>query len=218
MARGSSPLILIGSGGHALMVLDILRATDAGEIAGVVTQDEAVGEFCGLPVLGSETDLPRLRDGGIRRIAIGVGGFTDNRARTRVYRVVKELGFEVVSAIHPSAVVAPGVVMGEAAMLCAGVVLNPGVSVGSNTLVYTNSLVDHETRVGDHVLISSGVTVGAYASIGDDAVLCMGCTVVSGMRVGEGALVAGGAVVVKDVEAGGCVAGVPARSWQRRKA
>jgi UDP-perosamine 4-acetyltransferase len=214
-ARGES-VILLGSGGHALMVLDILRAAGDAPVAGVVTEDASAKTFEGLPVLGNEQDLPRLRGEGFGRVAIGVGGFTDNRARIRLYGLVKDLGFALVSAIHPAAIVARGVPVGEAAMLCAGVIVSPGSSIGANTLIYTNSLVEHQTRVGDHVLISSGVTVGANASIGDDTVLSMGCTVISGVRVGERTLVAAGAVVVKDIEPGSKVAGLPARPWEER--
>lgn len=211
-ARGES-VILLGSGGHALVVLDILQAMGIAELAGVVTQDEKVREFCGLPLLGREADLPRLHQEGYRRVAIGVGGFTDNAARIRIYRRLKELGFETVSAIHPSTIRGRGVEIGEAAAICGGVTLNPAVRIGVNTIIYTNASVDHETRIGDHVLISAGVTVGAYAAIGDESVLSLGSSIVSGMRVGAGALVAAGAVVVEDVEPGGRVAGVPARPW-----
>jgi sugar O-acyltransferase (sialic acid O-acetyltransferase NeuD family) len=214
MAADRRPVLLVGSSTQALIVLDILEKIGTYDVVGVTTEDREVQEFCGIPVLGGNDDLPRLYDEGLRTAAVGVGGWTDNRQRIRIYRRLKEIGFELVSAVHPSTIVGRQVEVGEAVTVYSAVSLEPQSSLGCNTIVGANCSIGHETRVGDHVLISGGVDLGGRVTIGDGAVLSLCCTVVSGVNVGAGALVAAGAVVVKDVEAHTAVAGVPARFWR----
>jgi sugar O-acyltransferase (sialic acid O-acetyltransferase NeuD family) len=217
MAADRKPVLLVGSSTQALIVLDILEKIGTYDVVGVTTEDREVQDFCGIPVLGGNDDLPRLYDEGLRTAALGVGGWIDNGPRIRVYRRLKDLGFEVVSAIHPSTIVGRQVEIGEAVTIYASVALDPQSSLGCNTIVGTNSFIGHETKVGDHVLISGGVMVGGRVTIGDEAVLSIGCTIVSGVNVGAGALVAAGAAVVKDVEPHTAVAGVPARFWREHR-
>ena len=212
--RKLEAVVLIGSGGHALVVLDILEAMGLYEVIGVTTNDQEMKGFYGYPVLGTDDDLPRLLKDGVRLAAIGIGGFKDNQLRKKIYGKLKTLGFQIVTAIHPSAVIARDVKIGEGSVVFAGVVLNPRVQIGCNVVVATCSTVDHETRVEDHVLISAGVTVGAYAIVEEEALLAIGCTVVSRKKVGKNALVAAGAVVVKNVVPNTAVIGVPARLWE----
>jgi UDP-perosamine 4-acetyltransferase len=210
-------VLLVGSSTQALIALDILEKMGIYDVVGVTTEDPEVREFCGLPVLGGNDDLPRLFQEGIRRAAIGVGGWIDNGPRIRLYHRLKDLGFELVSPIHPATIIGRQVELGEAVTTYASVAIDPQSKVGCNSIIGTNSFVGHETQVGDHVLISGGVMVGGRVTIGDQAVLSIGCTIVSGVNIGAGALVAAGAAVVKDVEPHTAVAGVPARFWREHR-
>jgi len=211
MTKNLIPLVLAGSGGHAKIVIDIIELVGVHKIIGITTQDSKLDSFQGYPVLGSDAELPKLFKQGIRYAAVGVGGYRDNERRKIVFSHIKGLGFNVISAVHPSAIIARDVQIGEGSVVCAGVVLNPGVSIGENVIVVTGSLVDHESIVDNHVLIAGGVSVGANVHIQEEALLAIGSTVVSGKVVGKNSLVAAGAVVVKDVDAGGTVMGIPAR-------
>lgn len=218
MAASRERVLLVGSSTQALIALDVLEKLGVYDVVGVTTEDKSITEFCGLPVLGGNADLPRLFDEGIRSAAIGVGGWTDNRARVGLYRRLKEIGYRLVSPIHPSTIIGRQVEIGEAVTVYASVAIDPQSTIGDNTIIGTNSFVGHETKVGNHVLISGGVMVGGRVTIGDSALLSIGCTIVSGVSVGAGALVAAGAVVVKDVEPHTAVAGIPARFWREHGA
>jgi sugar O-acyltransferase (sialic acid O-acetyltransferase NeuD family) len=204
-------LVLLGSGGHAKCVLDILEEMDSYEIIGVTTQDETRKDFCGYPILGNNETLQDLYMEGIRYIALGVGGYTDNNQRKALYTKLKQLGFTVVSAIHPSAMISKTVSLGEGNIIFSGVIMIPDVQVGNNVVIASGSNIGHEVIIEDHVLISTGVTTGANIKIQEGALISMGATIVSGVTVGKNAFVAAGAVVVKDIEENTKVFGIPAR-------
>ena len=216
MAEQKRRVVILGSGGHAKVVIDILQAMRLFEIVGLVTKD-TVDTLAGYPVLGDDDVLPDLLVQGVTWVAVGIGGFISNTLRRQVYERVKSLGFQVVTAIHPSAVIGADVSIGQGSVIFAGVVLNPEVQVGENVVVATGSTVDHETIVEDHVLISAGVTVGANVTVRQGALVAIGSTVISGITVGCDALVGAGAMVAEDVPDRVVVAGVPARILRKVK-
>jgi len=84
------------------------------------------------------------------------------------------------------------------------------------------TVVGGTSRLGERVRLMGNNTVGTrhddgYPIIGDDVTLGAGARVLGPIRIGAGATVGAGAVVIDDVEAGGVVAGVPARPVSHRK-
>ena len=212
------PLVVIGSSGHAKIVIDILEQMKSYEIVGITTKSPEVGNsLMGYPFLGTDDLLPSLLSKGIQHAAIGVGGFIENQSRKIIWDKLKAMGFKLVTAIHPSAIISPHARIGNGCVIFAGVTINPDVSIGNNVVIATNSSVDHETIIEDHALISAGVTVGGNNTICEGALLAIGSVIVSGKRVGKYSLVAAGAVVVDDVPDGIAVAGIPARNFYGSK-
>lgn len=90
-----------------------------------------------------------------------------------------------------------------------GVTLENGVFCGPSC-VFTNDLTPRarEPKGRENfvrTLVKEGATIGANA------------TIVCGNTIGEGAMVAAGAVVTKNVQGGVRVAGVPARTMEKKE-
>jgi UDP-perosamine 4-acetyltransferase len=204
-------IALIGAGGHAGVVLDIIHGIGCYQVLGVVDESAAAAQTLGLPWLGNDGVLPELRSQGITTVAMGIGGFRDNKLRRRIFTLVKDLGFRVATLIHPTAILSSTVTVGEGCVIFAGVVINPRARLGNNVIVATRSSVDHETVVEDHVLISAGVSAGAQVHVGEEALIAIGACIVSNVKIGRRSVVGAGCVVIRDVEEGVLVVGNPAR-------
>jgi len=203
-------VILLGSGGHAKVVVDILEKSETYEIVGIITKDK-INSFLNYPVLGNDDLLPILYKKGITKVAMGIGSFRDNNLRKKVFSKVKRMGFNVVSAIDPTATISKSVILGEGSVIFAGAIINTLVVIGDNVIIATGSTIDHETRIENHVLISAGVTIGANNLIGEGALLALGSKVISGLKIGKNVVVGAGAVVTKDIKKPGIYIGIPAR-------
>jgi UDP-perosamine 4-acetyltransferase len=206
-------IIVIGSGGHAKVVIDIIHRMKDCRILGI-TSDSLKKDlfFCGYPVLGGDDSLKSFVKEKNFFVAMGLGGFKDNLLRTRVFNYIKILGMNFINVIHYSAIISDTVQLGEGVTIFPGVVINTDVKIGNNVIVATASSIDHETVIEDNVLISAGVIVGAYATIKSGALLALGSKVVSGVTIGSNSLVAAGAVVVNNIESNEKVFGIPAKA------
>jgi len=203
----------VGAGGHARVVLDILRQTHSVEVIGLVDRDRALwGRLVdGVPVLGADDQLRELRQSGVTHSFIGVGSSGDLEPRMQAWRLALGEGFEPLDAIHPRATVASSAILGAGVTVMAGAVINPGVRIGCDVIINTTAVVEHDCELADHVHVATGARLAGTVTVGEGSHIGAGATVRQGIRIGRRVIIGAGAVVVKDVQDCCVVAGVPAR-------
>jgi UDP-perosamine 4-acetyltransferase len=214
------PVIVIGAGGHAKVVLDTLRRAGV-PVYGLCDRrpDEARVKFPGETILDGDDNALAMSPRDVV-VTVGVGSIRADNVRARLFQTYRRHGFSFLTLIHPSAIVADGVEIGEGAQIMAGAVIQPGTHIGMNAVINTRASIDHDCRIGDHAFVSPGAVLCGGVEIGEGAHVGAGATVIEYRRVGAGATVAAGAAVVEDVAPNALVGGVPARVPQggRRKA
>lgn len=215
-------VLIYGSGQVGVMVAYILSYQDSVEIIGFVDDDpEQMGqEHAGLPVLGNASLLPKLREEGVTSAIVTIG---NNRMRGRLANHLTEIGFDLINAIHPTAIIPHKASIGRGVIIGSGVNLYVNPIIGNNVFIGPGVIVSHDTVVGDNVLLSVGSVIGARVDIERDAFIGAGATVMppgwgkeARLRIGENALVGVGAVVIKDVPPNAVVVGVPAKILRYR--
>lgn len=206
-------IIIIGAGGHAKVVIDIIELQSNYEIIGIIAQeDEKKKELFGYKIYKGDKYLLTFYNKGIKNIAIGIGGYKSNSLRKKIFNKVQKIGFNIPALIHPKAIVSSTAKIDDGSVIFAGVILNPEVQIRKNSIIATGSSIDHETIIEDHVLVSAGVTVGACTLIKEEVLVALGAKIISGVEIGSKALIASGAVVVNNINPETIVFGVPARS------
>ncbi len=200
------PVVIYGAGGHGKVVLDALERAGR-RVAGFLDDDpqRVGGVFCGHPVFG---ELGRVEDSESVEVVVAIGDALD---RHKLTVGLEGRGYALATVVHPSAVVAPDVVVGPGTMVLAGAIINPGARVGQSVIINTGALVDHDCVIGDYAHIAPGVRLAGNVSVGERALVGLGATVVPGTQIGAGAMVGAGAVVISDVADGQTVTGVPAK-------
>lgn len=207
----SLPVLIVGGGGHAKVLIDVLKLRSV-RIIGIVEADPAkIGtEVLGVRVIGDDKVISEHEPASLLLVN-AIGSVHLPKARTDVFEKFKKKGFTFATIVHPSAVIASDVVLGEGAQIMAGTVIQPGSKIGSNTIVNTKVSVDHDCLIGDHVHLSPGVTLSGEVRIHNGVHIGTGVTVIQGIMIGSNSLVGAGSVVVKNVSDKTQVTGVPAK-------
>lgn len=207
----SLPVIILGAGGHAKVLIDALQASSA-VIAGIVDADSSLRgkSVLGVPILGGDDVISEFQSSMVQ-VVNGLGSTGLPVKRQQIFAKFSGMGFTFTTVVHPSAIVAPDAVLGEGAQVMAGAVIQPGSRIGTNSIINTRASVDHDCLIGDHSHIAPGVTLSGGVKVGICCHIGTGATVIQGVAIGEQCLVAAGAVVVSNVTENTTVIGIPAR-------
>ncbi len=210
------PVIVLGAGGHAKVLLGALRA--AGErILGVTDLDPSrVGQkVLGVEVIGDDRVVLGYRADEIHLVN-GLGGTGSTDKRRSVYEAFADEGYSFATVTHPSAVIGLDVTLGEGAQVMAGVVIQPGSRIAANALVNTRASIDHDARIGEHAHIAPGATLSGGVRVGPGAHVGTGASVIQAVTLGRSCLVGAGSAVIEDVPDNATVVGVPAKVVKTR--
>lgn len=204
-------ILIIGSGGHAKVIIDIVEKEGSYNIVGLLNKQANGNEkILGYDLLGKEEDLPKFaKIHAIQGIIIAVG---DNYTRAKVVSRTKETCPELsfFSAIHPKATIAPDVSIGQGTVIMAGVSVNVTSSIGEFCILNTNSSLDHDSQMGNFSSLAPGVTVGGECQINEFSAINIGATLIPRITIGKHSVVGAGALVNKPVGSFEVVYGSPA--------
>ena len=199
-------VIILGAGGHAKVIADaILKRGD--EVLGFLDDnDEVQGKeiYLGRKVIGKTSEVMNYQD---KNFVIGIGS---NKVRKMF--VEKYNNLKWYTAIHPSAIIAQDVVIGEGTVIMPGTIINPGTVVGKHCIINTSVSLDHDNMIGDYVHISPGSHLAGTVTVGDSTWICAGVTIINNITIGNNDVIGAGATVIKNIEKNDSTfIGVPAK-------
>lgn len=196
--------MLIGGGGHALVVAEAARAAGRA-IAGVFDDrsDAPAITRLGLPRMGPLRGAP---EAGPWVVCVG-----DLRVRMELLAAMGT-GSAAAAVVHPSAVVSPSATLGAGVFVGPRAVVHSFAKVEAHAIVNTGAIVEHDCVIGVGTHVAPGAIVAGSANVGSGCLLGVGCRVLPRVAIGDGCTVGAGAVVVKVLAAGSRVVGVPARA------
>lgn len=209
----TGPLIVFGSGGHAKVMIEAVRARSPDRPLTILDDDprSANRTLLGVPVRGTREWLSSNLPGA--RIGLGIG---DNRARAALIDWLAEQGREVETVIHPSAIVGATAEIGAGAFLAAGSIVIADARIGRAAIINTAASVDHDCEIGEAAHIGPGVRLCGNVRVGDRSLIGVGSAVRPGVIIGDNVTVGAGSAVVCDLADGGVFAGCPARPLPNR--
>ncbi|MEO5332478.1 MAG: NeuD/PglB/VioB family sugar acetyltransferase [Magnetococcus sp. YQC-5] len=205
--------VLLGAGGHARVLLEALKqlglfALIRGVLAPEMTDWQ--NNRLGLSWLGGDHALAGFSPLETQ-LLLGIGAIGVTETRSRVFEQNRMSGFEFASVIHPGAMVAADVVLGEGVQIMARSVVQTGSILADNVLINTGAIVDHDCELDAHVHIASGAVLSGGVRVGRETFVGAGAVVRQGITIGRKVVVGAGAVVVREVRDGTVVVGCPAK-------
>ena len=188
-------VVILGAGGHALVISDIIKASGDSVVA--LLDDDPVNTIRS----GCISDYNRYSD---CKFIIGIGN-ADVRER------LAQLDVNWHIAIHPTAIISPSAKLGEGTVVMPNAVINARASVGNHCIINTGAIIEHDNKIFDYAHISVGAKTGGNVSIGRKTWVGIGATIKNGIEICSECVIGAGATVVKDIEKSGVYIGVPAK-------
>lgn len=185
-------LLIVGAGGHGRSVAEAAMLSGDYEVIGFA--DDAVADvkdIWGIPLIGGTDDLLAYRpltDAVI--VAIG-----NNGVRERLSQRLIQAGFELVSVIHPQAMVSGRALIGAGSAIMAGAIIGTEAQLGEGVIVNCGAVVDHHACVYDFGHLSVNACMAGGTVLGRGAWLQAGSSIGYGVQVSDGEVLAPGAAL-----------------------
>ena len=194
-------MILLGGGGHASVVLEILRLNKT-EIIGVsdpAVRDEVV--FENIPVLDDDEVIEKYQNSKVCLVN-GIGPSTKSTLRQTINAKFIDLGYKFLSVVHPSASISKSAILEEGCQIMAGVIIQSRSIIGQNSVINTGSGIDHDSSIGEYTHIAPGAVICGSVATGYGVFIGAGATIIENLSLGDKSLVAAGTTLRRNLSKG----------------
>jgi sugar O-acyltransferase (sialic acid O-acetyltransferase NeuD family) len=211
-------VIIIGTSGHAKVIIDIFEKQANVEIIGLIDTKRAIGEeTLGYTIIGADQDLPEImKNVPNAKLFIAIG---DNWLRYKVFQniisMIPQVSFA--TAIHPSVQFGKDVSIGEGTAFMAGAIINPSTQIGKFVIVNTKAAIEHDNIIGDFACVLPNATTGGNVTVGDFSAIGISASIKHGVTIGKHCVIGGGALLLNDCSDNLLLYGVPAKPMKKRE-
>jgi UDP-perosamine 4-acetyltransferase len=200
-------VVVIGAGGHAKVIIDMLLDNGLTVVACVSHADAP--RYRDIQVLVGDESLVALRAEGVDAAVVAVGA---NALRQRLAADAVALGFSLPPVVSRSAQISPTARIGEGAVIMPNAVVNADAAIGRLAIVNTGATVDHDCVVGEAAHVAPGVHFSGGVRLGTRSIVGVGSSARPLVVIGDDVVIGAGSVLVSDIADGVTAYGVPARS------
>ena len=192
-------IVVLGKGGHAKSVVDVLERQGIYKIAGyVVNECNTYGEN-DYPIIGKDKDLRDIYQEGIKYAAMGIGFLGKSSLRNKLYENLKEIGFFLPVICDPSAIVSNKTIIGEGTFIGKGAIVSVDAEIAKMCIINTGAIIEHDCKVGAFSHISVGSIICGNVGIGANVLVGANSTVIQGRSVGNDCIIGAGEVLKRDL-------------------
>lgn len=209
-------IILIGAGGHAKSVTEVLTNADKTfSIEGLIDPQVPKDKFWSdVNYLGNDETVDNLKG---KNAHVSVGMIKNLTIRERIFSNYRSLGVEFPVIKSKFAYISSSSIIGKGTIIMHQAFVNVGVSIGENCILNTKTTVEHDVVIGNHCHAGPGATINADCKIGNNVFISSNATINRGVTIGNHCIIGAGSVITKDVKDNSVVFGVPGKIQSKTK-
>lgn len=196
--KGQKQVVLIGGGGHASVLADILEQLGS-TIAYISSPDTSLREALrNKAQLRDDNSIYQL-DPMQYQLINGLGSLPGQTHRQEIYQRFVQEGFQFPCVISPQAYVSPYATLSPGVQVMAGAIIQPGCAIGQNSIINTGVIIDHDCIIGAHNHIAPGCTLSGCVHTGEGCHIGTGANITQGISIGQFSVIAAGTTVTKHI-------------------
>lgn len=194
-------IVIVGAGETAELAYDYFENDSPFIVKGFVVEKEFFKEtaFLGKPVVTlDEMEKVFPADAYGAFVALSYGNL--NRDRMRLFDLVSQKGYELVSYVSSRAFVGRNVSIGKNVLIMESNVLQYGVSIGDDVTLWSGNHIGHRSVIKNHTFLSSHIVISGFCEIGERCFLGVNAAVGDNVKVADDCLIGGGSLVLSNTK------------------
>ena len=197
-------IYILGCGGHAKVIIDLLRACNIEEELTLRDDNPEKHQqiINDVKVSGGISDLGTNFSG---KAIIAIGA---NSIRKKIDLMFPFANW--LTLIHKSATVSPYARLAPGCVVMAGAIIQSDTICGRHTIINTAASIDHDNIIGNYSHIAPGCHLTGNVSIGEETLLGAGTIVIPGVHIGHKVTAGAGSCVIRDLPDNITAFGIPA--------
>ncbi|RTY34601.1 hypothetical protein EKD02_09745 [Chlorobium phaeovibrioides] len=166
------------------------------------------GLFKGHPVIVSANWLEIITKMGVTKI---LSLEPNNQQRKKQIDLIKTTNLQLVSAIHPTALILPYAQIDDGVWINSGCIVGYKAEIRSGVFLNTGVNIDHHNVLQECCQVDPGVVTAGNVVLGECCHIHTGAVLINRIQIGANSIVGAGAVVLKDIQENCTAVGVPAK-------
>lgn len=199
-------VILVGGGGHALSLLEMIPNHDI--FLGYCDCKETLA--MPLQYLGTDEDVLANYAPSDYEVLHAVVYTSDVNLHLRAKLIDKFKEYQGATVIADTAIITNNSKIGEGTTVMHKAVVNRAV-IGRHSIVNTGVIVEHGVSIGDNVFLGTSSVVCGDTKIGDNVFIGAGSIIRDGITICDNTIIGMGAVITKSITNSGIYMGTPAK-------
>ena len=194
------PIVMIGGGGHASVLTEILL-TQEREILAVISPEDLNQRpvFQGMTHLKKDEDVLKFDKEQVLLVN-GIGMLPKSSFKQKINEYFLSLGYRFETVIAGSAYVSPSAKIETGAQVLPMAIIQTGAAVGSHSIINTGALVEHDCNVGAYNHIAPKATLCGQVTTHNHVYVGAAATVIQNIKLAQNSIVGAGSTIVRDVD------------------
>ena len=193
------PLVLIGGGGHASVLVDILRQQHRRILA--IVCPERISQrriFSDLTHLKNDDDILRFSPNTVNLIN-GIGMLPKSGLKRKLNEHYLSLGYSFETVISDDAQVSFFADIEQGAQIFAGSIIHAGTVIGAHSIINSGVIIEHDNTIGEYNHIAPNATLCGQVTTHNGVYIGANATVIHNVTLGKGSIIGAGAIVTKNI-------------------
>ena len=153
-------LVILGNGCHAEVIVDCCDLLNI-KIKGFLSENHS--SIFDIPTIGNDDLLNNEFFIKNHKFFVAVG---DNQNRYNLFKKIEHRKCEIISIIHPTAIISKNVKIAKGVFIAAGTVIQTGVKIAANCIINTATVIEHHCFIGHSSHLAPGVVLAGNVKVG----------------------------------------------------
>ena len=189
-------IILIGGGGHATSILNLIdRNQNKQEVIGYTDKKKTNLK---IKYLGNDLNLLRRKNNFSNTfLVMAIGAHVE--LRSKLFEKYKSKNFRFLTIIDKSAVIGMNTKILEGSVVFPQTCIGPEVYIGQNVVIHSGSIIEHNAKVLSNSYIAPGAVICGHSKVEKNVLIGAKSCVLENIVVKQGCKLGAGAVMIKSI-------------------